>query len=80
MASYTKTAVISVIKFYQKTLSRDHGFFSFLYPYGFCRFHPTCSNYAIDAVNKYGIIKGLLKAVWRIFRCNPWNKGGEDPA
>jgi uncharacterized protein len=44
-----------------------------------CRFYPTCSEYAVQAVNKYGIIKGTFKAVYRILRCNPFNKGGYDP-
>jgi len=71
---------IQIIKIYQKTISLDHGIFKFLYPYGFCRFHPTCSQYAITAIEKYGIIKGGFKAVWRVLRCNPWNKGGNNPA
>lgn len=73
-----KRVVISLIKFYQKTLSFDHGPLKSLYPNGFCRFYPTCSQYAIDAIEKYGIIKGGLKAAWRILRCNPFNKGGVD--
>ncbi len=44
-----------------------------------CRFHPTCSCYAIDALNKHGAIKGGAMAIYRIFRCNPWAKGGFDP-
>ncbi|MGD1006421.1 MAG: membrane protein insertion efficiency factor YidD [Ignavibacteriaceae bacterium] len=44
-----------------------------------CRFYPTCSEYAIQAIEKYGIFKGGAKAVWRILRCNPFNKGGFDP-
>ena len=51
-------------------------------PFGFfnssCRFYPTCSDYAIDAVSKYGAGKGTLKAVGRIFRCNPLAKPGVD--
>ncbi|MFZ2205961.1 MAG: membrane protein insertion efficiency factor YidD [Microgenomates group bacterium] len=43
-----------------------------------CRFYPTCSDYTFEAVEKYGVIKGLLKGLWRIIRCNPWNKGGID--
>ncbi|MFR8644648.1 MAG: membrane protein insertion efficiency factor YidD [Monoglobus pectinilyticus] len=43
-----------------------------------CRFYPTCSQYAIMAVEKYGLIKGLFMAVWRVLRCNPMNKGGID--
>jgi putative membrane protein insertion efficiency factor len=71
--------VLWLIKIYQKTLSFDHGFFSFLFPYGWCRFQPTCSEYAYEAVLKYGIIKGGLKALWRVMRCHPFSKGGYDP-
>ena len=71
--------LITLIKIYQKTLSFDHGVFSFLFPHGYCRFYPTCSEYGIQAVEKYGVIKGGFKAAWRILRCNPWNKGGLDP-
>lgn len=44
-----------------------------------CRFQPTCSEYAYDAIEKYGIIKGTRLAVWRILRCNPWGGSGWDP-
>lgn len=44
-----------------------------------CRFTPTCSQYCIEAVEEWGIICGLGLAIWRILRCNPWSKGGEDP-
>jgi hypothetical protein len=71
--------LIKLIRFYQKTLSFDHGIFRVLFPYGYCRFHPTCSEYAIQAINKYGLIKGGFKSAWRILRCNPFNKGGFDP-
>ncbi|MBL7058615.1 membrane protein insertion efficiency factor YidD [Patescibacteria group bacterium] len=71
--------VIYIIKVYQKTISPDHGIFKHLHAFGFCRFHPTCSNYAIDAISKYGIVKGGVKALYRIIRCNPFNKGGNDP-
>ncbi len=76
---FVRYFVVSLIKLYQKILSFDHGFFRFLFPFGYCRFKPTCSEYAIQAIQKYGIIKGTLKAGWRILRCNPWNKGGWDP-
>ncbi len=52
-------------------------FISPLYPPS-CRFHPTCSEYAIMAVEKHGVIKGSAKALWRVLRCNPWSKGGVD--
>jgi hypothetical protein len=76
---WPRLCAIQSIKFYQKTLSFDHGFFRIFYPNGFCRFSPTCSDYGIAAIEKYGIIKGGVKTVWRIIRCNPWNKGGYDP-
>jgi putative membrane protein insertion efficiency factor len=44
-----------------------------------CRFTPSCSNYFIGAVRKYGPIRGTLRGVWRICRCNPFNPGGHDP-
>ncbi len=44
-----------------------------------CKYRPTCSEYAIDAVAKYGAFKGFFMAVWRILRCNPFSKGGYDP-
>jgi putative membrane protein insertion efficiency factor len=45
-----------------------------------CKYHPTCSRYAHDAIHKYGPLKGSVKAAWRILRCNPWSKGGVDYA
>ncbi|MBA4251484.1 MAG: membrane protein insertion efficiency factor YidD [Chlorobiaceae bacterium] len=44
-----------------------------------CRFYPTCSEYSKQAFIKYGVFKGGAKSIWRILRCNPLNKGGEDP-
>lgn len=44
-----------------------------------CRFHPTCSHYAIEALRKHGAFKGLWLAVRRIMRCHPWHSGGHDP-
>jgi putative membrane protein insertion efficiency factor len=72
-------AAIFIIRAYQKTLSPDHGLFRFLKPYGFCRFQPTCSEYAVQSLEKHGFLKGGIKALWRVLRCNPWNKGGHDP-
>jgi putative membrane protein insertion efficiency factor len=65
-----KEALILFIRLYQK-------FVSPLFPSS-CRFYPSCSSYAIMAVEKYGVIKGGLKATWRILRCNPFSKGGID--
>jgi uncharacterized protein len=44
-----------------------------------CRFHPTCSQYAIEALRKYGLVRGSWKAVCRVARCHPWHPGGDDP-
>ena len=65
-----KLAVI-IIKGYQKIISP-------IFPPS-CRFYPTCSEYGIQAVSKYGVIKGGVKTAWRIIRCNPFTKGGYDP-
>lgn len=70
--------LIFIIKLYQKSLSPDHGYFKRYHPGGYCRFQPTCSDYGIIALNKYGVLKGGAKAVYRICRCNPWNAGGLD--
>jgi putative membrane protein insertion efficiency factor len=45
-----------------------------------CRYHPSCSQYAADALRKYGPVRGSLKAGWRFLRCNPWSHGGVDYA
>ena len=44
-----------------------------------CRYEPTCSRYGIQAIQRYGILKGLVLAGWRLLRCNPWSPGGFDP-
>lgn len=44
-----------------------------------CKYYPTCSQYALEAIKKYGAFKGLALAVWRVLRCNPFSKGGYDP-
>lgn len=66
-----KKFVISILRFYKK-------FISPALPDS-CRFYPTCSEYAVAAVGKYGVLKGSIKSIYRIIRCNPFNKGGYDP-
>ena len=44
-----------------------------------CRFYPTCSEYALEAITKHGVLKGIPLSVWRVLRCNPCCKGGYDP-
>ena len=74
-----QNAAIYIIKIYQKTLSPDHGIFKYKHPFGFCRFKPTCSEYSIIALEKHGFVRGGLMSIWRVLRCNPFNKGGWDP-
>mgnify|MGYP003334533873 FL=1 len=61
----------ALVRLYQLTLSPFWG--------SQCRFHPTCSCYAIEALQRHGSIKGTGLAIYRILRCNPWSKGGIDP-
>lgn len=63
--------IIAVIKIYQYTISPLIG--------TVCRFEPSCSHYAIDAITKYGPLKGSFMAIRRILRCHPLNDGGYDP-
>jgi len=66
-----KKLILNLIRYYQKNVTSNTG--------AHCRFRPTCSEYAYQAVSKYGVCKGGLKAVWRILRCNPLGRGGYDP-
>jgi len=43
-----------------------------------CKYHPSCSQYAVDAVRRYGVLRGIVLAGWRLLRCNPWSHGGVD--
>lgn len=66
-----KKFVILIVRFYQI-------FFSYLLRGYECRFHPTCSNYMIEAIEKKGLIKGVLLGVWRILNCHPFSKKDRD--
>jgi hypothetical protein len=44
-----------------------------------CRYYPSCSDYAVQAIDRFGILRGLVLAGWRLVRCNPWSRGGFDP-
>lgn len=72
--------VIRLIKFYKKAISPFWASNSFGLFNSSCRFYPTCSDYAVDAISKYGVRKGTLKALNRILRCNPFAKSGTDEA
>ena len=71
--------VLRLIRWYQAVWSPDHSPRKAHYPYGYCRFTPTCSQYGYSAIEKYGVIKGGTLAIWRILRCNPYVKAGYDP-
>ncbi len=54
--------------------------FGVLVPRGTCKYHPSCSQYALDALREFGLFKGSVLASWRLLRCNPWSRGGVDYA
>ncbi len=70
--SMQQKILIGLIRFYRKYLSP-------MKRYTHCKYTPTCSQYAMEAIIKYGALKGCLLAAWRILRCNPFAKGGYDP-
>ena len=74
-----RQAALFGIRAYQKTISPDHGPLRHFFPYGYCKFQPSCSEYGYQAIKKHGFIIGWAKALWRILRCNPISKGGHDP-
>jgi len=65
-----KRIFLRAIKVYQRFVSPVLG--------GSCRFYPSCSEYSYEIIKKYGVLKGGILSLWRILRCNPWNKGGVD--
>lgn len=66
------------IKKYKNTSSllRNFGFPVFIYTT--CKYHPSCSDYALEAIPKYGLKRGIVKSAWRVLKCNPFSKGGVD--
>ena len=79
-----RSLLLKLIAVYRRTLSPDHGWFkswfALRHPHGVCRYRPTCSEYATQAIERYGAVRGLARAVWRVVRCNPFSRGGWDPA
>jgi putative membrane protein insertion efficiency factor len=71
MTTPVREAVVAPIRAYQRVLSPAFG--------PRCRYAPSCSDYAIQAVRDYGILRGLVLAGWRLLRCNPLSAGGLDP-
>ena len=66
-----KNFLLSIIRFYRKHISPHLP--------AMCRYYPTCSCYAVEAIETHGAFKGFLLALWRVLRCNPLSKGGYDP-
>ncbi|MGB4610961.1 MAG: membrane protein insertion efficiency factor YidD [Saccharofermentanales bacterium] len=62
---------IKLIRFYQRRISPNSP--------PRCRYSPTCSQYAIEAIQTWGFIRGIFLSIWRILRCNPFSRGGYDP-
>jgi uncharacterized protein len=69
--SALRTLAILPIRLYQRVISPMLG--------EHCKYYPSCSEYAAQAIRDYGILRGLILASWRLLRCNPWSHGGFDP-
>jgi putative membrane protein insertion efficiency factor len=66
-----RRALVLVIRAYQRLISPAFG--------NRCKYYPSCSEYAAQAISRFGILRGLVLAGWRLLRCNPWSHGGFDP-
>jgi putative membrane protein insertion efficiency factor len=66
-----KWLVLAPLRFYRRFISPG------LPPR--CKYHPSCSSYAVQVIERYGILRGVVLAGWRVLRCNPWSHGGYDP-
>ena len=62
--------LVAPIRLYQRTISPALP--------SRCKYHPSCSEYAVQAVRRYGLMRGVVLASWRLLRCNPWSHGGVD--
>ena len=70
--SLPRTIVVAPLRFYQRAISPG-------LPQR-CKYFPSCSEYAVTAIRRFGILRGLVLAAWRLLRCNPWSHGGVDYA
>jgi len=68
--SFARLLLILPIRVYQRAISPALG--------PRCRYHPSCSEYAVQAIRSYGVLRGMVLAGWRLLRCNPWSRGGFD--
>jgi uncharacterized protein len=69
--STARAVVVVPLRLYQRLISPVFG--------QRCRYYPSCSEYAVQAIGRFGIMRGLVLAGWRLLRCNPWSHGGLDP-
>jgi putative membrane protein insertion efficiency factor len=65
-----RTLLVAPIRLYQRAISPALP--------ARCKYHPSCSQYAVEAVRRYGVLRGIVLAGWRLLRCNPWSHGGVD--
>jgi uncharacterized protein len=70
-AGVARRLLLVPLRLYQRLLSPLFG--------DRCRYYPSCSEYAAQAIERFGILRGLVLAAWRLLRCNPWSRGGFDP-
>lgn len=68
-----------LLKFWQATFSTNHGLGKFFEPSGVCKFYPSCSQYAYEAIERFGMLRGGMMTCSRLLRCNPFSHGGNDP-
>ena len=68
--SLARAIVLAPVRFYQRAISPA-------LPQR-CKYHPSCSQYAVTAIRRFGILRGLVLTAWRLLRCNPWSHGGVD--
>jgi uncharacterized protein len=66
-----RAVAIAPVRVYQAVVSPHLG--------ARCKYYPSCSTYAVQAIDRFGILRGLILAGWRLLRCNPWSHGGFDP-
>ena len=73
-----RNVILALITLYQATLSPDHGPLRHLHPYGYCRHHPTCSQYAKEQIQARGLLIGGLQGLRQLLTCHPWRKPDEE--
>jgi putative membrane protein insertion efficiency factor len=70
VSTVIRTVATAPVRFYQRVISPAMP--------ARCKYHPSCSQYAVEAIRHYGVLRGAVLAAWRIVRCNPWSHGGVD--